>query len=206
MKKNKLIKVCGMKDGDNIREVEQLGTNMIGLIFYSHSPRCIREIPAYLPQKAKRVGVFVNEEVENVIKTANRFFLDYVQLHGSESAEYCLILKDAGIRIIKNFPIADEKDLEQTSQYEGICDYFLFDTKCKQHGGSGNPFDWNILHHYTGQTLFLLSGGIRPDSIEALEKFNHPQLAGYDINSQFEITPGEKDIKKIANFIKQIRK
>jgi tryptophan synthase alpha subunit len=203
--KNKLIKVCGMREGKNILDIEQLGVNMIGLIFYSKSPRCIYEIPNYLPQQAKRVGVFVNERKEYIQIIADRFSLDYVQLHGNESPELCRTLQLAGLKVIKNFPIATGRDLGKTELYEGTCDYFLFDTKCKTYGGSGKQFDWDILHGYNGQTPFILSGGINLYSARALKSFDHPRLAGYDINSRFEIRAGEKDVKRVAKFIKQIK-
>ena len=203
--KDKLIKVCGMREGKNIREVEQLGVQMIGLIFYSKSPRCVYGMPDYLPRQAKRVGVFVNEDKEYIQTIADRYSLNYVQLHGNESPEYCRTLRRSGLKVIKNFPIATQKDLDQTEAYEGLCEYFLFDTKCETYGGSGHPFDWDILYHYNGQTPFLLSGGLNAYSIRALKSFSHPQLAGYDINSRFETKPGKKDVKRIAKFIKQLK-
>lgn len=205
MAQHKLIKVCGMKEGRNIRDIEQLGVNLIGMIFYSKSPRYVSGMPEYLPKNAKRVGVFVNEDIGFIQAISERFSLDYIQLHGDESPEYCKSLQTNGIRIIKNFPIAEEKDLERTAQYEGLCDYFLFDTKCDTYGGSGKPFDWNILHNYEGKTSFLLSGGIDLSSIESLKAFKHPRLAGYDINSRFETRPGKKDVEKTAKFVKQMK-
>lgn len=195
-----LIKVCGMREAENIRAVEQLGVDMIGFIFYPKSPRCICELPAYLPVNALRVGVFVNEEKQAIEMYADRFGLDYIQLHGNESPEYCHSLQSAGLKLIKAFSIARAKDLQRVHEYEGICHYFLFDTKCEQHGGSGNQFDWELLHHYQGQTPFLLSGGINMYSAQALKEFDHPCLVGVDINSRFERKPGEKDVERIGRF------
>lgn len=203
--KNKLIKVCGMKMGENIREVERIGVNMIGMIFYSQSPRYVYAPPGYLPEQAKRVGVFVNDNKAFVQTIVENYALDYVQLHGNESPEYCRGLKTQGIKIIKSFPISTKKDLQDTEGYQGLCDYFLFDTKCETYGGSGKSFDWNILHHYKGKTPFILSGGIDPHCIKQLQLFNHPQLAGYDVNSRFEIEPGIKDVKRVTEFVKQIK-
>jgi len=203
-KNNTLIKVCGMKEGRNIKAIENLGVDLIGFIFYSKSPRFVCETPSYLPLKAKRVGVFVNEDQEYIQLIANRFSLDYIQLHGNESPEYCIALKNKGVKIIKNFSIAQKEDLEQIENFEGICDYFLFDTKCESYGGSGEQFDWNVLYNYHGKTPFLLSGGINLQSVKALQDFNHPRLAGYDINSCFETKPGNKDVRKTAKFVKQI--
>ena len=151
-----------MREAENIREVEQLKVDMIGFIFYPKSPRCLYELPAYMPVKAKRVGVFVNEDKKEIEIFADRFSLDYIQLHGNESPEYCHSLRATGLRLIKAFSIARRKDFENIGTYEESCDYFLFDTKCEQHGGSGNQFDWSMLNSYKGKKPFLLSGGINP--------------------------------------------
>lgn len=200
-----LIKVCGMTEAENIRNVEQLGVDMIGFIFYPKSPRCLCEMPEYLPVHAKRVGVFVNESKDNIQMYADRFALDYIQLHGNESPEYCRSLRNGGLHLIKVFSISQPKDLTDVSAYKGICDYYLFDTKTSQYGGSGNQFDWNLLSRYGGMTPFLLSGGINPYSVKAIKELHHPKLAGVDINSRFETAPGIKDIERIANFLKELR-
>jgi phosphoribosylanthranilate isomerase (EC 5.3.1.24) len=187
---NTIIKVCGMTDAENIRAVEELGVDMIGFIFYPKSPRCICQMPEYLPVKAKRVGVFVNETKENIHMYVDRFGLDYVQLHGNESPEYCRTLKNSGLRIIKAFSILYPKDLLVVSDYQGICDYYLFDTRSTNYGGSGKQFDWNILYRYNGNTPFLLSGGINSYSARALHDYHHSRMIGTDINSRFESSPG----------------
>lgn len=200
-----IIKVCGMTDADNIRQIEQLDIDMIGFIFYPKSPRFLYGIPEYLPQRARRVGVFVNESKENVFIYADRFSLDYIQLHGNESPEYCRSLRQQGLQLIKAFSIASPKDLDNTAAYEDICSYYLFDTKTEKFGGSGNQFDWSLLHRYQGHTPFLLSGGINLYSTQALKKFRHPQLAGIDLNSRFETSPGMKDVARIRDFLLDIR-
>lgn len=202
---NSIIKVCGMTEADNIRNIEQLGVDMIGFIFYPKSPRCLCERPGYLPTYAKRVGVFVNESKENILMYADRFGLNYIQLHGNESPDYCRTLHSNGLRLIKAFSISLPKDLFDVSDYDGLCDYYLFDTKTSQFGGSGNQFDWNILHRYNGSTPFLLSGGINPYSAKAIKEFHHPRLAGIDLNSRFEIAPGLKDVERIEMFLKELR-
>ena len=203
---DKLIKVCGMREAENIREVEQLKVDMIGFIFYPKSPRCLYELPAYMPVKAKRVGVFVNEDKKEIEIFADRFSLDYIQLHGNESPEYCHSLRATGLRLIKAFSIARRKDFENIGTYEESCDYFLFDTKCEQHGGSGNQFDWNMLNSYKGKKPFLLSGGINPYSPPTLKELRHPQLAGFDLNSRFETTPGLNDVERLRHFLEELRK
>ena len=202
----KLIKVCGMRDADNIEALEELDVDMIGFIFYPKSPRYVYEIPVYMPRQTKRTGVFVNEDKNTIGVYADRFGLDYIQLHGNESPEYCQSLRATGLSIIKAFSIAQRKDIRETEAYEATCDYFLFDTKCEQHGGSGNQFDWSLLNFYHGQTPFLLSGGINPYSAKALKEIRHPRLAGFDLNSRFEFRPGEKDIERIKYFLSGLKK
>jgi hypothetical protein len=201
---NKIVKVCGMTEADNIRQVDTLGVSLIGFIFYPKSPRCLCQLPQYLPVLAKRVGVFVNESKENVLMYADRFGLDYVQLHGNESPGYCRSLRSLGIRIIKAFSIISSKDLLATFDYEGFCDYYLFDTPTVGYGGSGQQFDWNLLQSYNGDTPFLLSGGINSGSVKALNEFHHPRMAGIDINSCFETSPGIKDAERIECFLKEL--
>ena len=199
-----LIKVCGMTQGDNIREIEALGVDLIGFNFYPKSPRCLSQMPDYLPQQARRVGVFVNQPKEEVTMYADRFGLDYLQLHGTESPGYCRTLQAAGFHPIKVFSIARAKDLESIHEYEGLCEYFLFDTKTPRYGGSGEQFDWSLLRHYHGRTPFLLGGGINAYSAKAIHALRHPQLAGVDLNSRFELSPGIKDAERVRNFIKEL--
>ena len=194
-----IVKVCGMRDAENIREVEALGIDMMGFIFYPKSSRYVSEQPAYLPQKCKRVGVFVNEDVENIKKIADNYALDFIQLHGHESIEDVQKLQDR--KVIKAFNIATKEDLDATVPYVGLVDYFLFDTKGPSVGGNGEKFDWSILDAYNGDTPFLLSGGIGPDDAERIKTFCHPKCIGIDLNSRFEIEPGIKDIVKLKTFL-----
>lgn len=201
-----ILKVCGMKDAENTHRAEALGIDMIGNIFYPGSPRYVSERELHFtPKRAKLVSVFVNPSEEQVCRIVSIVGSDYVQLHGTESPEFCSSLRDKGIRIIKAFPIATAEDLQKTEAYAGLCDYYLFDTKTSAYGGSGKQFDWEIVKSYTGETPFLLSGGIGPDSIPALKEFKHLMLAGYDLNSRFEIHPGIKDIPLLKEFIQQIK-
>lgn len=203
---NYIIKVCGMTNGENIRQTEELGVDFIGFIFYPRSPRFLFEMPTYLPVRSRRIGVFVNESKDNILMYADRFGLDYIQLHGNESPEYCHNLQAAGMKLIKVFSIATPRDLSSVSAYEGLCQYYLFDTKTPQYGGSGNQFDWTLLNRYTGNTPFLLSGGINQYSAAAIRNFHHPRMAGVDINSRFESSPGLKDIGRIQTFISELRR
>ena len=194
-----MIKVCGMRDAENICQVEALGIDMMGFIFYPKSSRYVSKHPEYLPTKCKRVGVFVDEDIEQVKHIAEEFALDLIQLHGSESPEYAQRLRDW--KVIKAFNIATKEDLEATKPYEGLVDYFLFDTKGKSAGGNGEKFNWNVLSNYKDNTPFLLSGGIGPDDAGRVKVFQHPKCVGIDLNSRFEIEPGIKDIVKLKTFL-----
>ena len=197
-----IVKVCGMRDAENIREVEALGIDLIGFIFWPKSSRYVSERPAYLPTNCKRVGVFVDENIEVVKKIAQDYALDYIQLHGNETPDYCALLK--GHKLIKAFNIATAEDFEQTKPYEGLVNYFLFDTKGKSVGGNGTKFDWSVLDDYHGTTPFILSGGIGPDDAARIRSFHHPQLAGIDLNSKFEDAPALKNIQKLKTFLEQL--
>ena len=197
------IKVCGMRDAGNIREVTKLGIDMMGFIFWPKSKRYVAERPTYLPPRVWKVGVFVDASLEDIQQHMNDYDLDIIQLHGHESPEDVRAL-DPEI-IIKAFNIATAEDLEQTKAYEGIVDYFLFDTKAQLPGGSGEQFDWSVLEAYDGETPFLLSGGIGPDDADRIKAFHHPRCIGIDLNSRFEIAPGFKDVNQLREFIKKIR-
>lgn len=197
-----IIKVCGLADNPESNAVAVFdGVDMLGFIFYEGSPRYTEST---LATAKKKIGVFVNAPLDNVIEKVQTHKLNAVQLHGSEPPEYISQLPK-GIEIIKVFGIASAEDLEQTKAYEGFANMFLFDTKSPKHGGTGTAFNWQVLEHYKGETPFLLSGGIGPDSVEALRNFIHPKLAGYDLNSRFELAPKIKDATLIANFLNEMR-
>lgn len=205
------IKVCGMKNPNNIEELSSLSINYMGFIFYPKSPRYIAglkpEILNILSDSTKRVGVFVNEKVASLFKTIEKYGLDAVQLHGNETPQYCedLIETFPEITIIKALSISDIKDIEKTDEYEEVCDYFLFDTKTSQYGGSGQKFNWEILNSYKGNKPFFLSGGISMEDIEEIKNIQHPNLYGLDLNSKFESEPGLKDLYLVKKFIKKIK-
>lgn len=192
-----------MREAENIREVEALGVDLMGFIFWPKSKRYVSEPPTYLPTKCKRVGVFVDADILEVKQKVEEYRLDIIQLHGNESPGYCAQLKN--YTLIKAFNIATIDDLEATKPYEGIVDHFLFDTKAKMVGGNGTKFDWHVLNDYVGETSFLLSGGIGPDDADSIKAFHHPQCIGIDLNSRFESLPALKDIKQLKAFIKKIR-
>lgn len=208
-----------MREAENIRQVAKLDINWMGFIFYSKSPRQFEETghgeltlspfhsqPLIADRQPGKVGVFVNATPGEMIEKAKFYHLDYLQLHGNESPDICHTLQKRGFSIIKAFSIATEEDLKQTKEYEGRAEYFLFDTKCSEYGGSGKSFDWSVLAAYNGKTPFLLSGGINSDSVEAIRNFQHPRLAGIDLNSGFEISPGLKNIGKLKIFIDELNR
>lgn len=196
-------KVCGMRESGNIREVEALGIDWMGFIFWAHSARNVSLKPDYLPSRCKRVGVFVNAPMAFIREKVREFSLDILQLHGSEDEDFIRQLRSElpSLTLVKALNVAREEDLEQSKRYEGLCDYFLFDTKAEKVGGNGKAFDWSILHSYKGNTPFLLSGGIGPNDKERLRAFHHPQMAGIDLNSRFEIRPAIKDIHLLKSFL-----
>ncbi len=203
-----IIKVCGMRDGDNIREVEQLSIDWMGFIFYPKSSRYVSEVPAYLPTKCKRVGVFVDASTDEITKKIHDFSLDAIQLHGNEYPEQIshLLSLTSHLSIIKAFNIATAEDLKSTASYTGLADYFLFDTKGASVGGNGEKFDWSVLDSYEGETPFLLSGGIGPDDAARVSSFRHPKCAGIDLNSKFESSPAYKDVTTLSRFLNEINK
>lgn len=200
------IKICGLNNYLNMKEVEQLNPDMMGLIFYAKSPRFImnasnlEEIKNL--QSIPKTGVFVNEDLKIVEQMVNEFKLKFVQLHGDEDEEY---IKQLGknIKIIKAIKIKDKEDISTAAKYNGTCDYLLFDTATNNIGGSGTKFNWNWLNEYTGETSFLLAGGISIDDVTEIKKLknNHEQFAGVDLNSRFEVSPGLKNIKLLKEFI-----
>lgn len=198
-----MTKVCGMRDAQNIRDVESLGVDWIGMIFWPKSKRYVAEVPSYLPEHLKKVGVFVDSTLDDILQHISDYQLDIIQLHGQESPDFAKALKPH--TIIKAFNIEKADDLLQTEKYEGIADYFLFDTKGKMVGGNGQKFDWSVLTAYQGKTPFLLSGGIGPEDAESVRSFHHPRCIGIDLNSRFESEPGFKDINQLKTFINKLR-
>ena len=201
-----------MKHAGNIRELDKLKPDMTGFIldmtgfiFHPSSPRFADAVPEYMPSSSLRVGVFVNSETEYILYKVREFGLNLVQLHGNESPEQCRAIRSKGIDIIKAFSLKTDNADTITAPYDGLCRYYLFDTPCAAYGGSGKTFDWTHTQSYHGKTPFLLSGGIRPESLEQISSFRHPSFAGIDINSGFETAPGMKDTEAIYEFIKRLR-
>ena len=199
-----------MREPKNIEQVAQLGVDMMGFIFYPKSPRYVSYVLARsdADRKVCRVGVFVNDSIPEILDKIHSFSLNAVQMHGNESRELCEQLREANgdIKIIKAISVSNAGDIQKYKEYVSAVDYFLFDTKCKTVGGSGQKFDWQILDEYDGDVPFLLSGGIGPEDAFRIRTFHHSQCVGIDLNSRFEIEPGVKDVEKLNKFLNEIKK
>ena len=199
------LKICGMKYPENILEVGTLLPDYMGFIFWEKSARYFDGIIPKLPKSIKKVGVFVDASLEEILNKIEKHDLQAVQLHGNESAEFCELLKKNTsklIDVIKVFPILDTFDFGILNPYEKVCDFFLFDTKGKLPGGNGTTFDWKVLEKYPSTKPFFLSGGIGKEEIEKLVdtlqcnvSLKKLPLYAIDLNSKFEIEPGLKNIE-----------
>ena len=208
MKRELRIKVCGMKYTENRQQVENLDVDFLGYIFYAPSKRFIGEMPEpglFAAEKSK-VAVFVNENAFEILGLAKNLGFEYVQLHGKENPKTCQMLKKQGLKVIKAFNVNANFNFADTENFAKVADFFLFDTKTKLPGGSGEKFDWSMLENYTGHTPFFLSGGIGPNDVESIKNLSHPKLTGLDLNSGFEDEPGLKNIEKLKHFIEEIKK
>jgi len=190
------LKICGMKDPQNIQEVLDIKPDFLGFIFYAPSPRYIGNLsPGWLKQlkAVQKVGVFVNEELWIIRQQVEAYGLDFVQLHGDESPDFAHELKQMGIPLIKAFGIDTSFDWKQVEDFDQSADYFLFDTKSNAYGGTGRSFDWQLLSYYQLDKPYFLSGGITKADIPAIEQLNDQRLFAVDVNSKFEVAPGLKD-------------
>ena len=203
-----LIKVCGLTNLENITQVMSLGVDMIGLNFYKPSPRFVNmdnfQIEALVNLPTPRVGVFVNETLEEMIDIITKYRLDFVQLHGDESVETAAILKDH-CKVIKVVGVENEDDIKFAEEISDVhC--LLFDKKSPLFGGTGLKFNWNLLSLYKGHLPFLLAGGIGINDIEAINNIDNEHFIGLDLNSKFELSPGLKDVSMIEDFQKSMNK
>jgi len=195
------LKVCGMRDPENIAALVALEPDFIGFIFHELSPRyCESQSATVIPKTIGKTGVFVNKPENYIMQKKEDFELDYIQLHGSESPQFCEKIRQLAGPVIKAFNLYDDFDFNRLKAYEPCCDFFLFDASGPRAGGNGITFNWEILKNYHGTTPFLLSGGIDENMSGIIKNINHPAFYGVDINSRFEFRPGIKDINKIKRF------
>lgn len=206
------IKVCGMRDPENIRElIDQVKPDWMGLIFYPKSPRFVSDQSAnqIAGFPVKKVGVFVNEAEEEILKRIKDFDLSAVQLHGQETPDFVESLsKRTSAEIWKVISVQDQIDWQSLKSYLPFVSKFLFDTATSAHGGSGQKFDWKVLETYPFDKGFLLSGGLDEESVEEISALAYklPQLQGVDLNSRFEDAPGMKNIGILKKFKKRLLK
>ena len=206
-----IIKVCGMREQQNISHVAATGINWMGMIFWNRSSRFVGDMAAAaaIPEGITRVGVFVDQDANEVCEKAIGCSLHVIQLHGGESPSYINALRPllpASTKVMKAISVGCEADIEKAASYEGTADYLLFDTKCVTVGGSGRQFDWSVLRSYRGSLPFLLSGGIGPGDALRLASFSHPRLMGIDLNSRFELSPGLKDSAALSVFVEELKR
>ena len=205
-----LVKVCGMRDAAALADIAALGPDFLGFIFASKSPRFVGDVLApelvrALPPTIWKVGVFVNETIENILGTAHRFGLAAVQLHGYETPAQCEALSEAGLLVMKAFSVGAEVDFAALLPYVPHCDFFLFDTKGAAPGGNGAIFDWNLLSAYNLPVPYFLAGGLGLEHTAELAALRLPGLAGVDLNSSFETAPGVKDAGRVGEMLKALR-
>lgn len=204
------VKVCGMHEPLNVKEIAEAKPHFIGFIFYSGSKRYVGDYPdpelfRNVPAGIKKTGVFYNENIESILDKSASTGLDAIQLHGTESPESCYKLKSSGLIVIKTFHIGPDFSFGSLKPYIGGCDFFLFDTKSEIPGGSGKKFDWERLAGYSEDKPFFLSGGIEPGDSSVIKLLRNKGLYAVDINSRFEISTGVKDVLKVKEFIKEIK-
>ena len=203
------LKVCGMKYPENMQAIIRLSPDFLGFIFYPKSPRYMAETMKpedvqNIPPAIKKVGVFVNESVSEISKRVNEYGLDLVQLHGDESPDFCKQVKATGVDVIKVFHIDANVDWEQLRIYQPFTDYFLFDTKSKNYGGTGKSFNWEILNGYDLEKPYFLGGGVSLENIDMVKKIGKNGPLVLDVNSRFETKPGYKDITLLAKLTEKL--
>jgi len=204
------IKVCGLTDPANVKEITRADIDFAGFIFYPGSKRFVGNEPdmnlfRIIPVHVKKVGVFVDEDPEKILKIAQKAALDIIQLHGDENTDYCRKIKSYGRKVIKAFRIGSGIDMKLVNEFTEVCNYFLFDSGGLTYGGSGLKFDWNILGDIKPGRPFFLSGGITPEDVSELKKIDNKMFFGVDINSRFEISHGIKDPGKVKKFAEDIK-
>lgn len=202
------IKVCGMRDHRNIMDVASLDPQYLGFIFYGKSPRYVGDgfkLPSTLPSSINKVGVFVNEATDVIIRKVKTLEFDFIQLHGNETVEQCAALKAMGMKIIKAFSVDEEFDFLKIDAFKKHVDFFLFDTKGKLFGGNARTFDWTLLKKYDQEVPFFLSGGLSTTNIEQLGEVGNMNLHALDFNSGVEEAPGLKNIEKVRDAFRAAR-
>jgi phosphoribosylanthranilate isomerase len=209
------IKVCGMTKAEQVLQLDELGVEFAGFIFYPKSPRYVlshmskEQLKKLKGKHINKVGVFVNTPVEEVLQLVDACGLYLVQLHGDENPRYCEQIANY-VTVVKAFRLREgEEILWRAKDYQDAADMFLFDTEGAGYGGTGKKFNWDILKGGNVRKPFFLSGGIQPEDVELLKAFEQESVAkdlfAVDINSKFELAPGLKDMNKIQAFVKALK-
>ena len=199
-----------MKYAANINSLASLAPDFMGLIFYPPSKRFVgvefdkNDLQSLTPD-INKIAVFVNAHTHEITEFSGIYGIKTLQLHGDEHPDFCASLKESGFTIIKAFGVDAHFDFSILDSYANVVDYFLFDTKTSDYGGSGKCFDWQILKNYKLKIPFFLSGGLDIDNLATIKTLDLPMLYGVDLNSRFEIEPGLKDIDKLAEAFAIIR-
>ncbi len=196
------LKVCGMREPENIAKLGELQPDYMGFIFWAPSSRYVETTTPKLPKEIKKTGVFVDASVDYIQSMVQQHNLQAVQLHGEETPNYCALVRGFGVEVIKAFSIKDRFDFNALEAYETSCDFFLFDTKGELPGGNGYGFDWSLLANYPSQKPFFLSGGIGLEHVVEIKTLINTDLPLYaiDVNSKFESAPGIKEIEDLTQF------
>jgi phosphoribosylanthranilate isomerase len=207
------IKVCGITELKQMEYLDGIKIDFVGLNFYRDSPRYVvnkvsTEDIRHADFELKKVGVFVNESLDSIMKTVQDYSLDIVQLHGDEIPAFCRRLSEE-TEVIKTFRITPAtKSIEGLiGGYDDACDYYLFDTGGRKEslGGTGIQFDWELLRRSRIEKPFFLAGGIGLPDVIKVKTFEHPDFFAVDINSRFEIRPGVKDMDLVKMFEQVLR-
>lgn len=204
------VKICGLKDSENLHTAIDAGADFIGMVFFEKSPRNVdyhtaANLRQLVPAHVKAVGLFVNPTDEDLQKYAVGLNLDVIQLHGDETPERVGEIKRIFERaVMKAIPIASAADLAVIEKYEAVADWLLFDTKAPAdvRGGTGHSFDWNILAGRTFTKPWMLAGGLNAGNVQDALKILKPTAV--DVSSGVEKSKGVKDPAKICEFIQAV--
>ncbi|MGB2503305.1 MAG: phosphoribosylanthranilate isomerase [Flavobacteriaceae bacterium] len=200
------LKICGMREPENIEAIAALAPDYLGFIFWAPSSRYVNQSTPTLTEEIKKIGVFVDATLDYIETIIKEHQLQAVQLHGNETSAYCKQIQYLGVEVIKTFSIQNDFDFSELKAYENSCDFFLFDTKGELPGGNGYCFDWSILKAYPSKKPFFLSGGIGIENVEEIQKLLKTNLPIYaiDVNSKFESAPGIKKVNELRQFKKEL--
>lgn len=191
------LKICGLKYADNIKQVAALDPDYLGFVFYEPSKRFVGTdfiMPPISPQ-IKRTGVFVNAPLAYIEDKVKKYGLDYAQLQGDETPEFCAEVKQF-TQVIRAFGLDDRFELRELDAYKSTCNYFLFDTKAEIYEGVGKPLQLSLLEKYDNSIPYFIGGGMDMDKFRLLSKMSIKPY-GIDVINKAEIKPGYKDIIRV---------